>query len=355
MSSYKMLFALPALTLLQVIGASASLEDVFFPRSPAPGGIVGGAVDVLVARNAAAAIKARAAPSACSFAYSAISYCSSVSPGFLSMAETKQAPCLCYSSTSWVPGIFDGAVATCASYASTAAPSDYSALHALEGFCTSVGNVRIASASASTTNKAATTSGATTAVSTPAITSKATTATTTGLAANSGCATISSSLGSCISATPGFTDVSVASQAGCLCYQGGSWAPSSFDNNVLSCASYVKTADPSDYSVIVALSGFCSAAGDVSAKTTGTGVVTVPTTAKTTALTGSATGASGSTEQTIGPVVTRTLGSGSSSSANAGVATVTASPTVIKSSASGLTGNSMLALVSVAVSMLFLF
>ncbi|KAH8679771.1 hypothetical protein BGZ60DRAFT_400649 [Tricladium varicosporioides] len=352
MLSYKMLLALPALTLLQAIGASASLEDVFFPRSPVPGGNIGVVVDILGARNAGAAIKARAAPSACSFVYSAISYCSSVSPGFLTMSVSKQAPCLCYSSATWVPGVFDGAIATCASYYSTASPTDYSVYHAFEGFCTSAGNVRVASTSASTTSKAATTSGATTAVSTPAITSKATTATATGLAANPGCATVGSSLNSCISATPSFTDLRVSSQAGCLCYQGGSWAPSSFDNNVLSCANYVKTADPSDYSDIVALTSFCSSAGDVSAKATGT-AVTVPT-AKTTPLTGSSTDTSVSTEVTIGPVVTRTAGSGSSS-ANPGVATVTAISTNKPSSASGLTGNSMLALISVAVSMLFLF
>jgi hypothetical protein len=61
-----------------------------------------------------------------SFVLGAISYCNSVSPGFTTFNPTAQAPCLCYSSTSWAPGLFDGVAVTCANYISTAVSSDYS-------------------------------------------------------------------------------------------------------------------------------------------------------------------------------------------------------------------------------------
>ena len=78
---------------------------------------------------------------ACSAVGSALSFCNSVSPGFTTMDPTSQAPCLCYSSTAWVPDDFDGAVLTCAEYVSSAAPTSLSLVTGLEGFCSDVGNV----------------------------------------------------------------------------------------------------------------------------------------------------------------------------------------------------------------------
>ncbi|TVY94238.1 hypothetical protein LAWI1_G000761 [Lachnellula willkommii] len=77
----------------------------------------------------------------CSTLSFALSYCSSVSPGFLTMSPSDQAPCLCYSASSFNPSFFDNAVQTCADYAQTADPADYRDIAALEGFCSSVGDV----------------------------------------------------------------------------------------------------------------------------------------------------------------------------------------------------------------------
>lgn len=65
------------------------------------------------------------------------------------MDVSSQAPCLCYSSTKWSPDGFDGPVKTCAEYVSTAAPSDYSDIAAVEGFCTSVGDITLSPTSGS--------------------------------------------------------------------------------------------------------------------------------------------------------------------------------------------------------------
>jgi hypothetical protein len=45
--------------------------------------------------------------------------------------------------------------------------------------------------------------------------------------------------------------------------------PSSFDGNVLTCAGYMKTADPTDYPDMSSLQSFCSKKGDVRAAGTG--------------------------------------------------------------------------------------
>lgn len=56
----------------------------------------------------------------CYLLSSALSVCTSLTPEFTTLAPSQQAPCLCYSSTVWAPDIFDDAVETCASFASTA-------------------------------------------------------------------------------------------------------------------------------------------------------------------------------------------------------------------------------------------
>ena len=118
MTSSKMLIALPFFAVLQALGVSAEgfadieLRDVVLPRSPAPA-LVGDAIDVF---NDKRAIEARAAPDACTIVLGAIDFCSSVSPGFLTFAPSRQAPCLCYSSSTWIPNLFDGYIASCMSF-----------------------------------------------------------------------------------------------------------------------------------------------------------------------------------------------------------------------------------------------
>ena len=62
------------------------------------------------------------APVECTAWAEVISLCSSEIPNFASAPSTEQAECLCYEGTSWVPSIFDGWVATCASWAKPATP-----------------------------------------------------------------------------------------------------------------------------------------------------------------------------------------------------------------------------------------
>ncbi|KAF4637473.1 hypothetical protein G7Y89_g610 [Cudoniella acicularis] len=346
MSSSKMLLVLPTLTLLQVLGVSASFENVFFPRSPA-GEIIANAAAVLGGGQ----IVARQIPQGCSYALFAVSFCDSVSPGFSTMNPTLQAPCLCYSSTAWIPDIFDSAMATCASYAKTADTSDYSSLKSLEGFCSSVGPVLAITTSAAKTTPKTTTAtrpASTAAATTAAITSAA--ATTGALTDNPGCVTVGSLISSCSVATQGFTDMPDQSQAACLCYKSGSFVSTSFDNAALSCANYAKTADPTDYSVVQGLEGFCSSVGPVS--TTGA-VVSAPT-GSTTPLTGNGSPSTSSTANAGLPVVTKTIAPTTPSTGGNGAVTVTASTTKT-GSAPELTNNAILALVSLALSMALLF
>jgi hypothetical protein len=62
-----------------------------------------------------------------------------------------------------------------------------------------------------------------------------------------------------------------SSQAPCLCYSSNTWRPEGFDGPVSSCASFVRTASPEDYSIFSNLAGFCTDVGDVTAQATGTG------------------------------------------------------------------------------------
>lgn len=113
MTSRTMLLALPIL--LQVLGVNAAgfadilLRDIVLPRSPA-GALVGDAFGIF---DGSPTVEARALPSACSFVLGAIDYCSSVSPGWITAPAKTQATCLCYSSASWAPSIFDNSVYSC--------------------------------------------------------------------------------------------------------------------------------------------------------------------------------------------------------------------------------------------------
>lgn len=76
----------------------------------------------------------------CQLVSTALSICNSVTPGFNTMQPTKQARCLCYAQTTFIPNLFDIAVQTCADFASSAVPDAYSAIYGLEGFCRRNGN-----------------------------------------------------------------------------------------------------------------------------------------------------------------------------------------------------------------------
>ncbi|TVY17364.1 hypothetical protein LARI1_G004980 [Lachnellula arida] len=343
MVSSNMLLALP-IVVLQILGVDATFEHVVFPRDNAPEAFQDHLLD-------GPGVILRAVPAACGYALDALDYCSSISPGFLSMAPSRQAPCLCYSSTAWIPSAFDGAVSTCADYAMTADPQDYSAIAPLKGFCSNVGNVRPASTPATATaTRASSASGASGAPATTAISSAF-------------AAQPSVSPSYCSSVSPGFLIMPSSDQRHCLCYSASSFNPSFFDNAVQTYADYAQTADPADYSDIAALEGFCSSVGDVLQNAN----IAAPTTrnsGSTTALAGgpqtgntapgSKTAASSSSAAST-PSVTGGNGVG-----GGGAVTVTAtSPapapatTSKTSSASGMTLNWALGMSSVIVSIFF--
>lgn len=211
--------------------------------------------------------------------------CSSEVPGFDSMGATGQASCLCYSSTSWLADAFDEAIDTCASYARTALPDEYSALEVFSGFCTSVGdfiNSPNGAVASTTVNRPAASSTAsslavsTTPARTTSFSSPVPTSTGADVFTNPACSFVSYALSFCNSATPGFSTLGVTSQAPCLCYSSTSWAPNSFDGAVQTCADFVKTAEPTAYSDIAGIEGYCSSIGDIykngnSATATGSG------------------------------------------------------------------------------------
>ena len=221
-------------------------------------------------------------------------------------ARTSQANCLCYSSSLWVPTIFDNAVATCADYASTALAKDaYSLALSYGGFCTKVGDINAKLVPSTPTPTPSPTppviiptptppaiiptptpvvpvisttpivdptpAPSPTTTPAPIVSSTA----TLNIFTNPGCSWISFALSYCNSATPGFTNIAVASQAPCLCYSSTAWSPNTFDGAAKTCADYVKTAEPSFYTDIVEIQGFCTSVGDVLAnnpsKTTAVG------------------------------------------------------------------------------------
>jgi len=214
----------------------------------------------------------------CSDIGALFSACSAATPGLFDMDSTDIAGCLCYSSTSWIPDVFDGAVSSCADYASTALPqAEYSAASVFEGFCTAVGdyqNNANPGASATRPNSVSSTSipapvGTTTSpLTTPApsrtaSTSAAGASDTVDIFTNSACSYVSFALSFCNSATPGFSTMSLSAQAPCLCYSSTSWSPDGFDGPVKTCADFVSTADPPSFTDIAGIEDFCSNIGDI--------------------------------------------------------------------------------------------
>jgi hypothetical protein len=199
--------------------------------------------------------------SACLVVGEALAICGSLSPGFTTLQPTVQAHCLCYSSTSWMPSIFDNAVESCADYASTAVPAAYQPLANLEGFCEGVGDIE-----------------------TPPTFFALTTMYQTAAPMISGfsgqpCNSVNSFLNGCWSLTPGFSSLQPTDQAKCLCYVSSrSWCPTAFDNAVATCAGFAQTAEPSVYAIISTLGGFCAGVGNILAITAASYSVAVATT-----------------------------------------------------------------------------
>lgn len=127
-----------------------------------------------------------------------ISICNSLTPGFVSLTDfSLQAPCLCYSSTSWAPSIYDGFHSSCLNWYSTADPGDYSSITA-EGTappvtapCQKVGNVVAALSSYEATASQNSTTSPSTTTSVVTTTSMTASPTATTSAATSGSATAS--------------------------------------------------------------------------------------------------------------------------------------------------------------------
>jgi hypothetical protein len=93
------------------------------------------------------------------------------------------------------------------------------------------------------------------------------------------CNSVNSMLNDCSSSFNGFWSLQPKDKAKCLCYvSSSSWCPTAFDNAVATCAGYAQTADPSVYSEMTALGGFCAGVGDFLATPTTPASYSVATT-----------------------------------------------------------------------------
>jgi len=86
----------------------------------------------------------------CQTAFSFIESCAAETTSFTDLNDGMQASCLCYSSSTWVPNVFDAYQTACVLWASTADPTDASVFQAAAGLCTRVGNVASATVEATT-------------------------------------------------------------------------------------------------------------------------------------------------------------------------------------------------------------
>ena len=66
---------------------------------------------------------------ACDLYIDILSICNYSTPGLITFTDfSSEAPCLCYSSSSWAPSIYDGYLGTCISYLSASNPAEYSSV-----------------------------------------------------------------------------------------------------------------------------------------------------------------------------------------------------------------------------------
>lgn len=69
------------------------------------------------------------------------------------------------------------------------------------------------------------------------------------------CSSLISISSNCAAATPDFAQLEFSSQSSCVCSASGTYAPSSFDNFFSTCAAWVSTADPPEYTAVFQISG----------------------------------------------------------------------------------------------------
>ncbi|QSZ36357.1 hypothetical protein DSL72_006233 [Monilinia vaccinii-corymbosi] len=198
----------------------------------------------------------------CVLVSSTLFACESISPGFTSFVPSAQASCLCYSSSTWIPTIFDHAVQTCANFASTAAPSAYPAFVNLEGFCGNLGNIQNSSGPAT----AATTTTTTTTTTTSTSMTSGSRVPEVSIGAVPACSTALSLIQLCVGRVPGFMNLGPTEKAACLCYASAtSWIPTSFDGAVETCSQHAQSAGASAglLSTVYGFEGICENVGDV--------------------------------------------------------------------------------------------
>lgn len=192
---------------------------------------------------------------ACMVVGEAIAICGTLTPGFNTLQPPAQAHCLCYSSTSWIPSIFDNAVKTCADYASKDVPGAYQPLANLEEFCQGIGDVETSVPVFSLTTVYPTVQTTSTSMSMSMSMSAS---------SDQPCNPVNSMLDDCSSSFNGFWTFQPKDRAKCLCYVStSSWCPTAFDNAVATCEAYAMEAAPSVYATVSSLGGFCAGLGDV--------------------------------------------------------------------------------------------
>ena len=214
----------------------------------------------------------------------------------------SRASCLCYSSTYWVPEIYDAVASSCIDWYSTADPVELSIATRSNGGplttdpCFRAGNVLdlprtgdigttsgpLVTSSASGTSSSSSdddvnVTGRQTTFSPPLITSPPLPTNDPNARA---CSSIVDKLSACESSTPGFTAISdFSEQASCLCYAGHSaWAPNLFDGAWGSCFEYYRTESPGFYGSISDMGTTpCESAGLGGATSSEEGPISEPT------------------------------------------------------------------------------
>lgn len=127
---------------------------------------------------------------ACQTAVDIVQACESAVPGFDNLDDSEIASCLCYSGSVWQPQSFDQPWSSCINWASTADASDLAVWTTLRGFCSRVGDVVNAPASAAaTTTQASSPNSAPATATGPVLQSEATTTTTKAAGASQGAST----------------------------------------------------------------------------------------------------------------------------------------------------------------------
>ncbi len=140
--------------------------------------------------------------------------CASATPGFLTLDPAKQYSCLCFTSSTFAPSVYQNYHDGCLSYLSTASPALYSSIggHDLPpDYCVSA--------------------------------SQALATTAAYVAA---CSSWDSLVSSCAALTPSFTHLSFSRQARCLCHVSSSTY--AYDGYFASCLQYFSLVEPRQWS-----------------------------------------------------------------------------------------------------------